>query len=286
MLNLKTVDRLGLMSQTQWQPTRFFHDPNPPITLQNLPDLPPRARVLQVVQTNTEFIDTPTGTTEAVSLHVTAGSTLAVFVTWGYTTTAETTTCADNVNAGNYTAAGTLDDTTGSQASAAFYLKRTAGGRITVTATFGSAKKWRSIWVVELAGVKNYALIDGNAAQLQVNPGTGADAVTTGTSGQSPTYADSLLLAWSMNVDTVSAPSVGTGFYSKHEDTTVVMARIESKVLSASGAVAATFKAPVDGTYMSMSMVFDAAVPDPDLHLPIVRIPDEVGWAAMGEGIR
>jgi hypothetical protein len=204
-----------------------------------------------------------TGTTIAVTLTVTAGSVLYVFVCHDSTGTAGTIACADNVN-GTYGAAlDDVNDATNAQRAAHFSFANSASGSITVTATLGTTHLAKGIWVVEIGGAKGISPLDGHAGQHQTSPGTGANAVSTGTI--SNTIQPAMLVAFGLVEDlTNGAPTAGTGFTSTKTAFAfggVALCRSENKTLSTTGAQAGTFTTVSTNDTLVFGAIFDIAGP-------------------------
>jgi hypothetical protein len=114
---------------------------------------------------------------------------------------------------------------------------------VSITANTGGASPTSKDCVLdEFSGGTASSAVDGTAAQKQVNPGTTADAVSSGnltTAGNGD-----LIYAVSYSINTATLPTAGTG-YTRWTATaagasTFYMAS-ESQVQSAAGAIAGTF---------------------------------------------
>lgn len=251
-----------------------------------------------------KIIDHPTGSTSATTIATTfnspvlAGSTLLA-LTMNLQGDAASSTISDSVNgAWNTTPIDLLTDTDPSAQTRLrlFRFENTAAGTPTVTATFSATTQFRGIIIVELDGVAA-ASLDKHTAQAQVNPGTGANAVT---SGNTATLAGqpNIVIAFSMNTSGTSGPpNVGTGYTSQGVgwawDNGFNTIRVESKNTSATTAVAGTFTATGSGADRCATFVvvlLDAA-PTSNVSMAVqndlpVRRPDRRGNYLSGDALR
>lgn len=133
-----------------------------------------------------------------------------------------------------------------------WYFYNTSGGANTVTATFPISLSNRAIGIVEATGILTVSNpLDKSTALRQSNPGTTADAVT---SGAQTTTTDGQFI-FGANVNTFGANpafSGGTGFTLREsgEDTVAASTAwlfLETGTQTSAGAVAATFTKGVSG---------------------------------------
>jgi hypothetical protein len=195
-----------------------------------------------------------TNTTSATSqsLTVTAvpsGAAVCITVLWYSTVT--TATVKDNLN-NSYTQ---LDSQNISNFTlVTFYGTNVAGGPTTFTATFASAVQYPSVTVDTFTGVATSAALDGHTAQTQTSPGTGSNAITSGTF----TEASSGDLTFSAVMDTRSSGvsgTPGTGFTAAQAPTGYQAT--EYKLSSSSGSNAGTWTNGTDGgTYTFITAAF------------------------------
>lgn len=169
-----------------------------------------------------------------------------------------THTCADNVN-GTYGAAlDSVNDTNNSQRMTHFKFNNAASGATTVTLTNSVGAVFVGIWIKEISGVTTTAF-DKSNAQLQGNPGTAADGVSS-LATATLTTQPALVSGLSFNDFSNAAPAVGTGFTDGGTGWTFgggsAGARSESKRVTATTGVAATFTASADVAHMSCVAVF------------------------------
>lgn len=210
-----------------------------------------------VQQNQTTSLGTGTTIAQAYSSAVVAGNTLWCAVSTNDAAGASITV-SDSVN-GSWTALDLADDTVGHQAIRHFYFPNAAAGTPTVTATFSLTSTLRTIWITEITGVKG-APLDGNNGQVQASPGSGTDAISSGTAtnANSPAFIISL----SMDNRTVSpvAPAAGTGFTDLGAGWTLSggnQARLESKRITSQTAVAGTFTGTTGVAPITVMAIFD-----------------------------
>jgi hypothetical protein len=157
-----------------------------------------------------------------------------------------TVTVADGVN-GSYPAAiDNIRDTANNQRTRMFCKQNVSAGATTVTATYSASISFRGIVIIEVAGVA-VASQDQHTAQMQLTPGTGTDATTSGNTGTLGGVPNIVVgVTWNSG-GSPGTPATGTGYtsagtgwqYGGGNDLT----RVESKLTSATTAVAATFTA-------------------------------------------
>lgn len=167
-------------------------------------------------------------------------------------------TCADTAN-GSYGAA--LDNTANSLGLrlSHFKLDGSAAGADTVTSTLNTATANPAIWIREIGGTSGY---DTHKANAQGSPGTGTDAVTTGTAA--PSVQPGLLSGFCFN-NIWRTPLVGTGFTSGAKGWLfgnapgAEYAQAEHVRYTATTAIAATFTVTTGGgtdTYLTAAAFF------------------------------
>lgn len=201
--------------------------------------------------------NTGTTTVSVTLTGVAAGNRLTAFAWNGSTTTPTTHTVADAQ--GSYTPEGSPTTYAGNNIWAqCFSLDNANAGSHTITATFDSGNTCDLV-VVECTAPTSGATLGTNGSQ-QTNPGTGANALTSGniTISQSCT-----LLAMSSdtnNVASANEPAAGTGFTSRDNnfDSIIGSWRLESKSVSSTSA--GTFTA-VDGTSAFVTIAIAIAEP-------------------------
>jgi hypothetical protein len=212
-----------------------------------------------------------TATTIAVTLTVTPGSALHVYVMEN-ATGGGTISLADS-NGQTYTLANNVNDS--SRISSHFYLIGATGGSTTITATFSLGAFVAGIWVKEIGQCSAFQVSGG---QLQLSPGAGTDAVTTLT--VTPSSQPALVSGFSFGDNNADTTVVGTGFtlglntWPLFGATNVGVS--ESLRITSTAAIAATWTATAGGganRWKSVVAVFteaaaSAAVSAPDNQSP------------------
>lgn len=156
---------------------------------------------------------------------VVAGNAIVVF-------TFESSGCSGSVNGSYGAAKDTLTDGFGFN-YLSYVFQNSGSGNEVVTCT-GS----RALFAAEIGGV-DAAPYATRAAQVQTNPGTGTDAVTSG--AFSPASSSTgLVIACAIDSETLNnAPAVGTGFTDRGTSWNFLgapLARFESRSLAAASA--------------------------------------------------
>lgn len=173
--------------------------------------------------------------------NVAAGNLIVVAVHWGVTASEALTSVTDGLG-NTYTEIGNCrrfdasgGDGTGFEITM-YYAKNIAGGACTVTANYPAARSFRRIFVMEGSGLDTAAPLDQSTGQAQAAPGTGANAVT---SGSVTTVANGEWIVGTTTSDTgANTPSGGTGFTRREA---VGFGAIEEQVQAVAGSIAATF---------------------------------------------
>lgn len=181
---------------------------------------------------------------------VSAGAVLGVFVQCGDQNA--TCTCADSVNAGNYTAVDAIVDGTNNNKGFSFYFKNSLAGSPTVTATFGGATPFTQIVIFELSGRDITAPLDGHNGAFQSAAGTGTDAVSTG--NLSTTLTDDIIGAtW---VENGATPTIthGTGYTERLTEAVPMEAESADAVVAGNNPVTWTINSGAG--MLSMGMAF------------------------------
>jgi hypothetical protein len=201
-------------------------------------------------------------TTIAVTINgVTAGNTLAVQVGYDDTEITDNDTSVSGINDGTaYTNTdGPRRDAGNAQSSHVWRKENSGSGNFTVTATFNRSAPFRRIRVCELSGLETTANVDQTAGQGQTTPGTGTDAVTSG-STSTTANANDFLVGFSQDT---SEADPGTGTLSAGTSYTIsgtnVMLGLESRSVSATGTYAATFTQSVNNNRTTHIVAFKEA---------------------------
>lgn len=206
------------------------------------------------------------GTTITASLSNTVGGgTLAGFVYCSNTQSVSTITDTQ----GNTYVIGTPVDNTGSSTRlTTFYAKNIAGGvgANTVTVTYTGSIANRFIALAEIRNTSSNPF-DGTKTRYQASPTTGTDAATTQSdAGSTNANQPALVYAIACVANSAVTVTAGTGF-TQGLQTTPVFAGLcvgtESKILSSTGAQAATFTLSGNNGVLTALLIFDevAGVP-------------------------
>lgn len=133
-------------------------------------------------------------------------------------------------------------------------------GTLTVTATLSAACTDRSMLFIPMTEVSTF---DKYNSQKQLTPGTGTDAVTS-TATASLTSQPALIVGISTVRFSNTAPAAGTGFTDNgsfiQQGLGTDKVRVESKRVTATTGVAATFTAGTDITHCSFVLAFTETV--------------------------
>lgn len=168
------------------------------------------------VSQTTSAADVNAGTntaTLAIALTgVVSGDILHFTCTWDNGNHPGATVTFSDLTNGNWTTLDTVLATGAGEVTAHGYVKNTATGALAVTMTLSGTNVYKCATIFELTGVA-FTAPDKHAAQLQTAPGTGTDAVTSGTMTPSATpYV--IIAASNGNDDTNTRVATGTGFTS------------------------------------------------------------------------
>lgn len=184
------------------------------------------------------------GTTETVTFVSTpgAGNTIVCYTAW-LTTTSNITSVKD----GNNTAYTVIDNTTNGTLSQAsdYVLANSAGntGAKSITVTWGADPGSGSLQCHEVSGVATSNVLDVHTINIQVNPGTGTNAVTSG--NVTPTANGDYLFGASADGNAGTGTWVaGTNVAWTGEGTSGSWYFSEQFVQTTAAAVAATFTNP------------------------------------------
>jgi hypothetical protein len=176
---------------------------------------------------------------------VSSGSLVCGLLFWSGTT--DTITAIDDDKGNTYTKVDTLLNIESDGRSAlSFYAKNLTNAPQTITAHFSDTPSDKAITVREVSGAHHTTPLDKNVAAAQSNPGTGTDAITSGsqtttTNGQ---YVAGFSTAPFAQHD-VGWLNAGTGYSNKDDAGNVAASEFyiasESRIQSAAGSIAATF---------------------------------------------
>jgi len=221
------------------------------------------------------------GITDAVTLtrNVKAGNLIAVYVAW--TNTTDTLSSVTDSLGNTYTLVQN-PTTLGAQGRAAgAYAQNILGGPCTVTATFSpGAFSARTIIVREISGADAFSPLDGSAAQGQTDPGTGADAVTSG--AITTTANGDYIFGATTDQGHASTLNPGTGFTGGESFTSPVGGRSEDQIQGSAGSIAATFtntNSPF-ADFVTLIMAFKPSA-SPDTTPPTISITAPASGATV-----
>lgn len=202
------------------------------------------------------------------------GNSVAVFATHGFDTSPWTLGISDD-RSNTWTernAPGQID-VPDNQRMQSFYIgPSVTPGDYTITGTLtggsGGFTFFNMIALEIIGAAKTGTVIAASGpGNVQANPGTGTDAITSGTA-QTPAQRPCLIVATSQDTSTgVTVPDAGTGFTSVAVWNGASMRTIKKRITS--GNVQATFTATGAGTqtYVTMMMAFAEEHPLLDVDL-------------------
>lgn len=122
----------------------------------------------------------------------------------------------------------------------ASYYVNSAAGANTITVNLTGSAGYGSVAIHEYSGVATSSALDKTAANNQANPGTAADAVTTG--NVTTTTDGQLIFGFAAQYDPVgSTTAAGTGFTERQDP--FGDSPTEDRIQTSAGAIAATFTA-------------------------------------------
>lgn len=180
-------------------------------------------------------------TTDSVTLTgVTAGNTIVAFLWSGSDSAPASASVADGQ--GSYTLRGSsAADGVNAVWVQGFVLENANAGSHTITGTLPSGTA-TFIAAVEVQGPTSGAYSGGNAL-FTSNPGTGTDAISSGSATISAAATLIGMASDTATVNVAAAPAVGTGFTSRtaNANSTIGSYRVETKAASSNSA--ATFTA-------------------------------------------
>lgn len=216
---------------------------------------------VSVLQLNAENSNLGTSsTTIADTTTYTAGSYLHVLV--GSTHGVTVSSVASN-RGETFVSKGQVVDTTDTKQATHFVSTTPAvGGSTVITATYSGSIDRRFIVIAEIGGAAGGydSTADANAEQLQATPTTGTDA-TTSTNTPTLTSQPALIVGICWNGSADATPAAGTGFTSAGTRVTYggavsAVVRVESKRVTATTALAATFTAGANKPHGTFAAVF------------------------------
>lgn len=202
--------------------------------------------------------------------NVTAGNLVAVYIAW---TNATDTLAGVTDSLGNTYTLVQNSTTLGDYGRAAgAYAKNIIGGSCTITVTFSSgAFAARTIIAREISGADTTSPLDGSAAHAQMDPGTGIDAVTSGSI--TTTASGSYIFAATSDLGQRATVNPGTGFTAREAVTAPVGGRGADYIQATAGPIAATFT-NTDATFADFLTLVMAFKPmaTPDTTPPTITV--------------
>lgn len=204
------------------------------------------------------------GATATVTLTVAQGSSIHLLITCANT---ETITTPVSSPTATWTLLNALNDAGNGQRSEQWVADNFAAGSVTITETYSAASTFRGIAAKEIGGTSGYdATAAAKNAQFQQFPTTGTDA-TTSNATPTLTAQPALLSGWCFDSSGSGTPAAGTGFTSDGTGWKLGGAadqlRGESKRVTATTGVAATFTAAANSSHNSFAAVFTEGSPAP-----------------------
>jgi hypothetical protein len=182
------------------------------------------------------------GTTATVTLVPAAGDSMEVLITCN---NAQTITTPTSSPSETWTLLVALNDGAAGQRTELWVANNVTGGSTVITETYSAAITWRAMSGKVISGTSGYDSAAAAKAGQVINAGTGTDATT---SGNTPalTSQPALISGWCFEATGASLPAAGTGF--TNDGTGIGWGgthtmRSESKILTSTSAVAATFTA-------------------------------------------
>ena len=202
--------------------------------------------------------------------NVTAGSTIAVYCTSGGAGTT-LTGVSDGTN--TYTVVQHVDATPDGWTNATAYAANAAGGATTVTCTFQNSTDYRAAIIHEISGTATTTPLDKNAGQFQAAPGTGTDAITSGS--VTTTTDGQYIFAVTKETNLGGCPGLtanaGTSYTIRDGSCGNSLVNIagESRVQTSAGSIAGTFTqgSAGDANWVTMMMTFKEATAASAVHL-------------------
>lgn len=204
----------------------------------------------------TEFVDSVT-VAVAFGANVAAGNLICGAVSWP-SITATLTGVTDTLG-NTYTLLDNPTEDTGNVSRAAhFYAKNIAGGANTVTATFSASLTVKKLIIHEVSGCDTTAPSDKHQANVDLNVGTGADAVTSGAAVTTTTNGQ-YIFGWTMSDNGNGGPEAAGTNYTIRENVSNRHSS-EDRVQTTAGSAQVTFTDGANfGSHTSGILTFKAA---------------------------
>lgn len=191
---------------------------------------------------------------KAFTSNVTAGN--HIFVAFGWGDVDQVPTCADSLG-NTYTLIRKTWSTGRNQGWATWYAQNISGGANTVTCTI-SSQPYRRLYIRETSGLATTASLDVETGQTQAEPGTGANAVSSG--ALTTTAADDCLIAVSQDIASLQTTyAAGTNFTGR-ESIAGVVGGSEDRNCATTGSYSGTFTCSVGSDFITHAAAFKQAV--------------------------
>lgn len=181
------------------------------------------------------------------------------FVSWDNADLTFLTTIVDD-KGNSYTIVDKVADVGQGRAAASFYKEGITNAPTVITVNLDPVNFKTApitICIAEESGIATASALDGHAGQQQTNPGTGADAIS---SGNATTTANGNLVCSAVVSGNVTNTVKGTGFTDRESDTAVgTKMKCEDLTQSSAGAIPGTWTDTVNGgadTYITLTMAF------------------------------
>lgn len=210
------------------------------------------------IQGNTHENLSTSSSTVAVTLASTVGSghALMVWVGWA-SNSGDTVTGISDDKSNTYTLVDLARDNAEGYSWQSAYLLNATNAPKTITATLSASQPFASIVVDEYSGIASSAALNGHAMQDQLDPGIGANAVTSG--NITTTAGGDLIYGGTVSI-TSSTLTAGTSFAQRQfVDSSF---ETEDRTQASAGSVAATFTTNGSGSvynFITGVMAFKAA---------------------------
>lgn len=196
--------------------------------------------------------------TVAVTLGAAVGSGNAICGFLGWNNTGVTLTSVTDNQGNTYNLESVVTDTGYAENYCAFSRTNITNGPTVITANFSASVDFRFLVVDEFSGGSAASADERDGAahggQIQLAPGTGTDAVTSG----SFTTTQNGDLIWGATGDT-SLANAGTGFSAGTSDATDISKQSEFRTQATAGAgTAATFTANINDHHVTFMIAIKA----------------------------
>ena len=192
------------------------------------------------------------------ALTVSTGSYMHIFITYDNSSSSAITSVTDTQGL-SWTNTQAILDTADSQKYAEYVSTTTTSSTsITITVNLDIQAVFNGIAVKEIGGASGWDSPNGKAGQYQAAPTTTTDATTSTNTGTLSTQP-ALVSGFCANSGNAAVPAAGTGFTSNGTGMAIAGAatcRGESKRVTATTAVAATFTAAANTAHVTTAVIF------------------------------